>query len=122
MTALTRAAERVLQGEALQHVAVAYRRGLLREMGIEVEDAPPDLFEKETMRFMNQLCRHLGDRHGGVRSVARALEEWVRRVDEFDAFDALLTQFEFEGRAAVLRRGRLLFPGAMTGHWADAEE
>ena len=119
---LQEAAERVLLGESLVGLSRQYREELLLEMGFDLEEAPDDLFRKETMRFVNQLCRHFGDRHAGDRRVAAALENWVRQVEEYDAFDTLLTHYEFESRAAVMRRGKILFPGPLTAHWAEASE
>ncbi len=115
-------AERIQLGESFRQVAGSYREALLTEMGFDPEDAPTDLFLKETTRFMNQLCRHLGDRHAGDRRIGAALEAWVGRVDEYDAYDTLLTHYEFESRDAVLRRGRILFPGPLTAHWGDSTE
>ena len=120
MVELTESAEHVLLGEPLRSVAESYRTALLVEMGFDPEDAPDDLFRKETMRYMNQLCRHLGDHHAGDSRVAATLRDWVRVVEEYDAFDTLLTHYKFESRDAVLRRGRVLFPGPLTAHWGDA--
>jgi hypothetical protein len=106
-------------GEPLRMIAAQYREGLLVDMGLDPDAAPDGLFVKETTRFMNQMCRHLGDRHAGDARVAHAMEEWVRQVDEYDAFDVLLSHFDFEARQAVLRRGRNLFPGPLTAHWGD---
>jgi len=115
-------AERIQLGESFRQVAGSYREALLEEKGFDPDDAPGDLFLTETTRFMNQLCRHLGDRHAGDRRVAAALEAWVGRVDEYDAYDTLLTHYEFESRDAVLRRGHILFPGPLTAHWGDSAE
>ena len=74
-------------------------------------------FRNETRAFMNKLCRALGDRHPGNPHVCAALHDWVRGVSDYEAFDALLSGFRFEGRHAVLERGRVLFPGPLTAHW-----
>lgn len=116
------AADRVLLGETLRHVALSYREALLVEMGFDPEDAPEGLFVVETTRFMNQVCRHLGDRHAGDPRVAAALSDWVRHVDEYDAFDVLLSHYQFESRETVLRKGQMLFPGPLTSHWEGGPE
>lgn len=121
-TKIREAAESVLLGESLRRVAVGYREALLHEMGFDPEDAPDDLFVKEKIQFINQVCRHLGDRHAGDRRAAAALADWVQHVDEYDAYDALLSHFQFESRGAVLRKAQMLFPGPLTSHWeCDAE-
>jgi hypothetical protein len=51
-----------------------------------------------------------------------ALREWVVRVEHYEAWDALLAGFDFHGKAALVRRGRMLFPGPLTAHWEAAEE
>ena len=120
MPELPESAEHVFLGESLRSIAAAYRIDLLVEMGFDPEDAPNDLFRKETSRYMNQLCRHLGDHHAGDTRAAAALLDWVRVVEDYDAFDTLLTHYEFDARGTVLRRGRVLFPGPLTAHWVDA--
>lgn len=112
------AVERVLLGEPLRMIAIAHREELIEALGLEVEEVPPRDFWDDTRRFMNRLCRELGDRHSGDGRVAAALYEWVQRVDDYDAFDALLANFDrFEGRERVVRRGRQLFPGPLVAHW-----
>ncbi len=120
MVDLAESAEHILLGESMRSLAATYRNGLLTQMGFDLDDAPGDLFRKETVRYMNQLGRHLGDHHAGDRRVAAALREWVRTVEDYDAFDTLLTHYKFDNRDAVLRRGRVLFPGPLTAHWGDA--
>ena len=119
MTDLEKIAARVLLGEPLRMIAADYRESLLVDMGFDPEEPPQNLFVKETTRFMNKVCRHLGERHAGDSAVAAVLEDWVRRVDEYDAFDALLVHFHFVSRPTVLSRGRMLFPGPLTAHWGD---
>ena len=109
--------EGILLGESLRDVASSYRDALLGDMGFEPEEAPVDLFERETVRFMNQVCRQLGHRHAGDRRAATALQDWIREVEEYDAFDTLLTHYEFDGKEAILDRARVLFPGPLTAHW-----
>lgn len=113
------AAESVLFGESIRQLYRGYRNVMLEEMGFDPDDAPEHLFHKETMRFVNQLCRHLGERHGGDQRAGAALHAWVLDVDEYDAFDSLLCHFEFDGRESVLQRGRVLFPGPLVAHWDD---
>ncbi len=119
MANLFEIADRVLLGESLRDIAIDYRSQMLTDMGFDPDDAPEELFAKETTQFMNEVCRHLGERHAGDLAVAAGLEAWVCQVDDYDAFDALLGYFEFPGRPAVLKRGRILFPGPLTAHWGD---
>lgn len=119
MIELRQSAEHVLLGESMRGVAEDFRNDLLVDMGFDPEGAPDDLFRKETTRHMNQLCRYFGDNHEGDSRVAAALRDWVRTVEDYDAFDTLLTCYRFDAREAVLRRGRVLFPGALTAHWGD---
>ena len=114
---LQEAVERVLQGEAMRSLARDYRESLISAMGLDEDDVTESTFRVETGRFMNQLCRHLGDRHEGDHRVCVALREWVHRVSDYEAYDALLTSFSFEGREVVLRKARVLFPGPLTAHW-----
>ena len=114
---LDKSVESVLLGESLRDVASSYRYSLLADMGFEPEEAPKDLFEQETLRFMNQVCRQLGHCYAGDRRAATALQDWIRDVEEYDAFDTLLTHFEFEGKEVILNRARVLFPGPLTAHW-----
>ena len=119
MVEFTEVVERILLGESLSSIAFEFRTDLLTEMGFDLDDVSDGVFRKETMRFMNQLCRYLGDNHEGDPRVAMVLRDWVRRVDEYDAFDTLLTHYKFDDRDQVLRRGRVLFPGPLTAHWDD---
>lgn len=109
--------ERVLQGEPLAMLSVAYREGLLRDMDLDPEAVEPETFGVETRRFVNKLCRHLGDRHAGDARVAVALEEWVWHVEDYEPWDALLSGFDFAGKERLIARGRNLFPGPLTAHW-----
>lgn len=116
---LDTATERVRLGESLAQIAASYRETLLADLGFDVRQAAPGLMAKETRRFMNRLCRHLGDRCSGDVKVGSALKEWVRQVDDYEAYDALLSGFRFEGRPQVLDLGRKLFPGPLTAHWDE---
>ena len=111
------AVARVLQGEALRSIAGAYRDDLITAMGLQDDDITDNTFKGETSRFMKQLCRHLGDRYEGDQRVGVALLDWVHQVDDYEAYDALLTSFQFETRPSVVRKGRILFPGPLTAHW-----
>ncbi len=114
------AAQRVLLGEALASIAGDYRRELLESVGLSDEDASETTFLPETKRFVGRLCRHLADRHGEDSRVSAALSEWARRDDSYETFDSLLSTFSrFDGRDALLRRGRALFPRTLTAHWDD---
>lgn len=112
------AIRRVLLGESIASVAAVYRQGLLDTVGLGVEEAAPSTFRKETLRFAGRVCRQLADRHAEASQVESALCEWVCQVEDYDAFDALLSAFpSFDGRDAILRRGKVLFPGPLTAHW-----
>ncbi len=114
---LQEAVERVLQGEPMHMLAAAYRDEMIADMGLEEDDVSETTFRPETGKFMNQLCRHLGERYEGDHRVCSSLEDWVHKVDDYEAYDALLSAFSFEGKATVLRKGRILFPGPLTAHW-----
>jgi hypothetical protein len=109
---------RVLLGEPLRSIAVAHREEVLRSLGMDSDEVSPrDLWE-DTGRFMNRLCRELGERHSGDQRAGVALADWAKRVEDYDAYDALLANFDaFEGRQHFLQRGRQLFPGPLTAHW-----
>ena len=113
------AADRILLGESLRSIASEVRGDMLDEMGMDPEECPPEMFRKETLRYINELCRHLGERHPGDGRAAVALRAWVSDVEEYDAFDALLSNFKFDQRSSVLRRGMVLFPSALTSHWIE---
>lgn len=110
---------RVLLGEPLELVAAAYRDELFAHFGLDPAEVRPTTFQRETRAFMNRLCRHLGERHRGDPRVGAALEAWVDRVDDYDAFDALLSGFRVDRREQIVQRGRALFPGPLTAHWDD---
>ncbi len=114
---LQKAVGRLFEGEPMYMLARAYREGLIDAMELGEDDVTQSTFRAETKVFMNQLCRHLGDRHADDHRVCIALREWVHRVDDYEAYDALLTSFRFDDRTAVLRKGRILFPGPLTAHW-----
>lgn len=117
---LPTAAGRALLGESIASIAIEYRQQLLDSVGLTPEDATANTFRTETMRFCGRLCRYLADRRAGDSRVETALADWVLQVDDYDAFDALLATFrDFDGRAQLLRRGRALFPRALTAHWDD---
>ncbi|GAB4139468.1 MAG: hypothetical protein Fur0037_05750 [Planctomycetota bacterium] len=114
-----RAVSDVLLGASLMEIAGSYRQELIDEFGLRPEDVTPSTFERETASFMRKLCRILGEKHQGDPRVAEALREYVQLADHYEAFDALLTGFRFEGMESVIRRGRILFPGPLTAHWSD---
>lgn len=113
----------VLEGESIAQLSARYREDLLQEMGLDPEEAEASTFANDTRRFINRLCRQLGDRCAGDARVAASLSEWVRRpsVEDYDAFDALLSNFRFDGRELLLRKGRSLFPGTLTSHWDELD-
>ena len=106
-------------GASLPQIASAYREELLRDFGFRPDEIRPETFREESMAFMRKLARHLGDRHAGETRIGHALREWVQQCDHYEAWDALLSGFPVEGREALLRRGRMLFPGPLTAHWPD---
>ena len=117
---VTRATKDVLLGASLRQVAHEYRERLIEDFGFRPEEVTPDTFQDEVAAFMRALARHLGDRHQGDTRVGEALETWVRFTDHYEAWDALLAgRFEIEGRDALVRRGRMLFPGPLTRHWTE---
>lgn len=117
---LGQAVREVLAGCSLQQLAAAYREQLIADFGFRAEEVTAATFRAEVAAFMRRLARHLGDRHAGEPRIGEALREWVRHSDHYEAWDALLSGFAVDGREALLRRGRMLFPGPLTAHWADA--
>lgn len=111
------AARDVLLGASLRQLAAEYREGLIESFGFRRDEVTPETFRNETATFMRKLARHLGDRHSGDARVGHALREWVMFSDHYEAWDALLSGFEVDGREALVRRGKVLFPGALTAHW-----
>ena len=107
----------VLMGASLQQIAEGVREQLIREFHLRPDQVTADTFGDEVADFMRKLARHLGDRHAGDNRVGFALRDWVRQCEHYEAWDALLSGFELEGRDALLRRGRMLFPGPLTAHW-----
>lgn len=113
------ATQEVLQGASLAQIAAEYRATLLRDFGFRVEETTADTFRAEVASFMRGFARHLGDRHAGDARIGYALQQWVLRSDHYEAWDALISGFEVDGREALIRRGRVMFPGPMTAHWDD---
>jgi hypothetical protein len=114
---LERAVKEILLGASVQSVGAAYRQDLIDAFGFRPEEVRPETFTAETESFQRRLCRLLGDRHAGNRRVGQALHDWVMLSDHYEAFDALLSAFDFPGKEALVQRGRRLFPGALTSHW-----
>ena len=119
---LRRAVEDVLLGASLGQIAAAYRQSLIEAFDFRAEEVTKDTFAEETASFMKKIARQLGERHGGDPRVLHALRDWVLAVEHYEAWDALLSGFEFPGKAALIRRGRLLFPGPLTAHWSTRDE
>ncbi len=109
--------ERALLGESIQQIAKGYREGLLVALGLGADAAPMDLFARETRLFANKVCRELGDRYGGDRRALIALHDWALQVTDYDVFDALLSNFAFDGKDVFVQRGRTLFANTLTSHW-----
>ncbi|MBK8980051.1 MAG: hypothetical protein IPM29_29475 [Planctomycetes bacterium] len=117
---VSEAIERILLGESLAQVVAAWREEALAALGLRLDEARPETFRPEAIRFANKVCRTLGERHEGDSRAETALAVWARQVDEYDVYDALLSHFRsFDGRDALVRRGRQLFPGPLTSHWDD---
>jgi len=119
---LRRAVEDVLLGAPLGQIAAAYRQDLIEAFDFRPEEVTKDTFADETASFMKKVARHLGDRHAGDQRVLQALHDWVLGVEDYEAWDALLSGFDFHGKAALIRRGRMLFPGPLTAHWSAVDE
>jgi hypothetical protein len=114
---LQQAVRDVQEGSSLQQVAAAFRDDLIARCGARADEVTADTFRGEVAAFMRRLARHLGDRHAGEPRIGEALREWVRHSEHYEAWDALLSSFAVDGREALLRRGRMLFPGPLTAHW-----
>lgn len=115
------AAADVLLGASMRQIAAEYRDELIEEFGFRDDEVTPATFQNETATFMRRLARHLGDRHGGDARVGHALQEWVGFTDHYEAWDALLSGFDVDDREALLRRGKVLFPGTLTAHWDSVD-
>jgi len=117
---IRRAADDVLLGATMRQVAHDFRERLIEDFGFRPEEVTQETFKEEVAAFMRALARHLGDRHQGDARVGEALETWVRFTDHYEAWDALLAGgFDVEARDALIRRGRMLFPGPLTRHWDE---
>ncbi|MBX3463678.1 MAG: hypothetical protein KF830_10930 [Planctomycetes bacterium] len=116
---LAQAVRDVLEGSSLREVAAAFRADLIAHFGFRPEEVTAATFRAEADQFMRKLARHLGDRHAGEPRVGEALRQWVGLTDHYEAWDALLSGFTVEGREALVRRGRVMFPGPLTAHWTD---
>ncbi len=117
---LSRALTAVLHGASMQQVAVDARAERLAALGLRPDDAEPAGVRDAVTAFMRSLARHFGDRHAGDPRIGQALREWVRHCDHYEAWDALLSGFDVEGRHGLLRRGKLMFPGPLTAHWVES--
>ena len=115
------AVDDILLGASLRQVAGDYRQSLIDGFGFRDDEVASDTFSEEPTSFMRKVVRQLGDRHAGDSRVLRPLHDWVLQVDHYEAWDALLTGFEFPGKSAVVRRGKLLFPGTLTAHWSEED-
>ena len=113
------AARDVLLGASMRQIAAEFREALISSFGFRDDEVTPTTFGNETSAFMRKLARHLGERHAGEASVAHALREWIMFTDHYEAWDALLSGFDVHGRDALVRRGKVLFPGTLTAHWDD---
>jgi hypothetical protein len=110
----------VLDGASMEQIAADRRDEHLAAIGKNAGEVDAALGADEVAAFMRAFARFLGDRHAGNPRVGHALREWVRQCDHYEAWDALLTGFAVEGRQALVRRGRFMFPGTLTAHWAES--
>ncbi|MAE76685.1 MAG: hypothetical protein CMJ85_07455 [Planctomycetes bacterium] len=76
----------------------------------------------EALGFTGSLCRQLGERFDGDPRMCHVLLEWLRTHKDYEAFDVLLTSFDFPARLQVLAEGRRLFPATLTSHWRDGPQ
>ncbi len=113
---ITIAIDNIMLGESMASIASTKRVDLCVRAGVDPEDDGA-AFTTETSEFMRRLCRELGDYHAGDGRIAAALVDWVARCRDYEAWDALMSGFQFEGRERYVERGRSLFPGTMTAHW-----
>lgn len=114
---ITIAVGELQDGASLLEVASDFRERLIADAGVRAEEVSESTFQTEVADFMRSLARHLGERHAGERRIGHALREWVRHSDHYEAWDALLSGFDIDGREALLRRGKVMFPGPLTAHW-----
>ena len=110
----------VLDGASMEQIAADRRALHLAELGIPPGGAAPSIGREEVASFMRAFARYLGDRHAGNPRIGHALREWIRQCDHYEAWDALLTSFVVDERPALVRRGRFMFPGPLTAHWAES--
>lgn len=119
--------EDILLGESLAGI---HARHQLEALGIEDEKKARrrlrDMdreerreLEEAATRFVGDLCRKLGEARAGEDRIATLLRDWAERSKAYEAFDALLCNFEFAGKAQVLAEGRRLFPSTLTAHWSE---
>jgi hypothetical protein len=116
---IDRGVKDVLLGASMRQIADEYRERLIEDFGFRPEEVEPTTFAKEVAAYMRALARHLGDRYQGDVRVGEALSTWVRFTEHYEAWDALLSGFEVEGKEQLVRRGRLLFPSTLTSHWDE---
>jgi hypothetical protein len=117
---LEQAVSAVRDGASLAQVASDFREELIATFGFRPEEVTSETFRDESAAFMRKFARHLGERHAGDQWIGQALRDWIVRCDHYEAWDALLSGFEVEGREALVRRGRMMFPGPLTAHWAES--
>lgn len=116
----TQAVKDIMLGASLRDVAAAYRQSLIETFQFRPEEVTKTTLMPETTLFMKKLCRHLGDKYAGERQIGQALRDWILLVDHYEAYDALLSGFDFEGKQQLIERARVLFPGTLTAHWSEA--
>lgn len=107
-------------GASLRQIAADCQNEWLAAAGMKSDQPPPAACHEQVAAFLRSFARHLGDRCAGEPRIGMALREWVEHTDHYEAWDALLSSFAVDGRLALVRRGRLMFPGPLTAHWNDA--
>lgn len=117
---LARAVQDVLLGASLRQIGADYRQHLIETFQFRPEEVTASTFRKEVDAFLRTLARHLGDRHAGDPRAGGALRDWIVHTDHYEAWDALLSGFDVDDRELLVRRGRVLFPGPLTAHWAES--
>ncbi len=117
---LAQAERDVLLGASLPQVASSYRRHLIEAFGFRDHEVTPNTFQGEVATFLRSLARRLGEQHAGNPRVGTALRAFVLHTEYYEVWDALLSGFAVDGREALVRRGKMLFPGPLTAHWDSA--
>jgi len=123
---LEKAIEDILLGESLRSLR---NRLLMDQLGVRdedqlavalrgLDDTRAAELRMDAQRFLGTVCRTLGERHERDMRICRVIEIWAEESKDYDAFDALLCNFDWPGRERILAEGRRLFPSTLTEHWS----